>query len=97
MRGVWTTDAPAYAGRALKLTHSVVVFDAGPLGYDVHSVLEVESHDVGGGATAYTVYYRASEGFKDKFVFTYRPEPHPMLRLSHRDEIWTRSNASIGS
>lgn len=91
VQGTWTTSAPAYSDRYLRLADRTVEFGLGGRDADLHGIRRVDTEEMVDGSALYTVQYRTDEGDTLSLRFLYRPGDPPTLTLDHQDAIWTRS------
>jgi hypothetical protein len=94
VQGTWTTSAPAYSDRYLRLADRTVEFGLGGHDADVHGIRRVDAEEMVDGSALYTVQYRTDEGDTLSLRFLYRPGDPPTLTLDHQDATWTRSKAA---
>jgi hypothetical protein len=86
--GVWETNAPAYADRALEFTRSSVIFRTGADALSVHRIQRVHRTD-SGGYIDYRVEYLNREEV-ETFSFKYVPPPRELIRLDHQLFVWRK-------
>ncbi len=86
--GVWETNAPAYADRALEFTRSSVIFRIGAEALSVHRIQRVHRTD-SGGYIDYRVEYLNGEEV-ETFSFKYVPPPRELIRLEHQLFVWRK-------
>lgn len=87
--GKWKTAAPKYADRYLKFSEHSVLFGVGD-GEEVSHTIEKIVIKQGGDGTAYTVYYRDTEGEIATLTFTYRPDGGGTIQLKNGKETWEK-------
>jgi len=90
VQGTWTTSAPAYTDRYLRLADRTVEFGLGGHDTDVHAIRRVDAEEMVDGSALYTVQYHSDEGDTLFLRFLYRPGDPATLKLDHQDAIWTR-------
>ena len=86
--GVWETNAPAYADRALEFTRSTVLFRTGADALSVHRIRRVHRTDRG-GYIDYRLEYLTGEAV-ETFSFKYVPPPRELIRLDHQLFVWRK-------
>lgn len=91
VQGTWTTSAPAYSDRYLKLADRTIEFGLGGHDADVHGIRRVDAEEMVDGSGLYTIQYQTDEGDTLSLRFLYRPGNPPTLKLDHQDAIWTQS------
>ncbi len=93
--GVWTTDAPTYAGRPFEIDRQTILFRMGdgPYDYSIHPIRRVTSA-AEGRTTHYLVEY-VHHGKPFEFAFDYQPGSEATIRLDNQhDYVWTKTAAS---
>lgn len=86
--GVWETNAPAYAERALEFTRSSVIFRTGADALSVHRIRRVQRTDRG-GFVDYRVEYLNREDV-ETISFKYVRPPRELIRLEHQLFVWRK-------
>jgi len=92
--GVWTTNAPAYAGRPFEIDRQTILFRMGdgPYDYSIHPIRRVTS-EVEGQTTHYRVEY-VHHGKPFEFAFNYLQGSEAAIRLDNqRDFVWKKTPA----
>jgi len=87
--GVWTTAAPKYADRYMKLSERTLTYGIGE-GEEVSHQIEKIDVEQGNGGTMYTLYYRDAEGEKWTLIFTYSPDTRT-IQIKNSEELWEKT------
>ena len=86
--GVWETNAPPYADRALEFTRSSVIFRTGADALSVHRIRRLHKTDSGGYIDYRVEYFNGEE--VETFSFKYVPPPRELIRLEHQLFVWRK-------
>jgi len=92
LTGKWTTSAPKYTDRYLKLCEHTVIYGVGDGEEVLHTIDKIDIQQVADG-TVVTLYYRDADGEKTTLNFTYSPYSGGTLQLKNSKEIWEKDKS----
>jgi hypothetical protein len=91
--GTWTTDAPAYRDRYLKLEQDYVIYGLGEeRNPNAQRVTRVESQQTG-FITTYVIYSTDAQG-PHPMTLSYDPSNGTVRVKNQKDAVWRRTNAT---
>ena len=92
--GVWTTDAPRYAGRSFKLDNTLVTIDMGDYGTTVYPLVKLKQRVDGDREFFEIVYGPNNEPEQQILRFEYRRANGGTIHIrNQKDVVWTRQVA----
>jgi hypothetical protein len=90
LMGTWTTSAPGYEDRYLKISAQTIIYGIGD-GEEVSYTIDKIKSKQGNGGIEYTFYYKDVEGGKNSLTVTYRPDSGGTLQIKNSVEIWEKT------
>ena len=94
IRGVWSADDTAYAGREMEILESQLVFHTGDgdLDFTVHAIHSISSEPLDeGSGTAFEIEYVVDVDAIFTFSFTFLPEEGAIFFKNEPHRRWTRA------